>query len=313
MFVNIEETARLLQHSQPVAIPTETVWGLAACVDDRKGIEQIFHLKGRPRENPLIVHINDYSALSNYSNNLPDEALTLARAFWPGGLTLVIPVDTNRILSEVRADLPTCAFRMPNNRDTLSLINQSGPLVAPSANLSGKPSATIPQHIIDDFGQDFPILSTTTSCELGIESTILIWQKGIWKIGRYGAIAQNQLENVLDYTLEPIISSQALCPGSAFRHYAPNAQLTLCTKEWKESDSELFDGVLGFSDRSYPCAQRVITMGLSNDPEHVAQHLYAALRKLDSHFLHTVFVDLNLCLSDRWNSIIDRLTRAAKK
>jgi len=313
MFVNIEEAARLLQHSQPVAIPTETVWGIAACMDDRRGIEQIFRLKRRPRENPLIVHISDYTALTNSCDNLPDEALTLAHTFWPGGLTLVIPVNPNRILSEVRADLPMCAFRMPNNQDTLSLINQCGPLVAPSANISGKPSATNPQHIIDDFGQDFPILSTTTSSERGIESTILIWQQGFWKMGRYGAINQEQLEKILGYTIEPITTSQTLCPGSTFRHYAPNAQLTLCNKGWKEEDAEFFDGVLGFSDRSYPCAQTIVTMGLSTNPENVARHLFAALRELDNRSLHTVFVDLNIIFSDKWKSIIDRLTRAAKK
>ncbi len=314
MKVSIERAAALLKCSQPVAIPTETVWGLAARLDDEPAMRQIFFLKGRPLKNPLIIHLSDPKFLFSCCTIKPPGLHELIDAFWPGGLTVVVPVNENKVPSLARAGLPTAAFRIPDHTTTLSLIKITGPLVAPSANRSGSPSATTPAHIIKDFGSWLPILQTKTYCRHGIESTILIWQDDAWHVGRLGAIGIDAIATVLGY--EPARhtahSDQPLCPGQLFRHYAPQARLTLSTGAWKEDDASQYDGVLGFSDRSYPGARRIITLSTSTDAASAGNALYSALRDLDRFQLKSVYVDINVPASADWLAILDRLEKASQ-
>jgi L-threonylcarbamoyladenylate synthase len=314
MKVSVEKAVSLLYSSQPVAIPTETVWGLAARLPDETGIRKIFFLKGRPLQNPLIIHLFDPGFLFACCTQEPPGLRDLIRTFWPGGLTVVVPVQEHTVPSLARSGLPTAAFRIPDHEETLRLIANTGPLVAPSANRSGSPSATTPEHIIKDFGIWLPILETTTYCRHGIESTILIWKEGAWQIGRLGAIGTDAIATVLGY--EPALhvsrASAPLCPGQMFRHYAPQAQLTLSSEAWREELSSQHDGVLGFSDRQYPGAHRVVTVGESTNPRKVATLLYSALRDLDHFQLHSVFVDMNVLSSVDWLAIHDRLAKASK-
>lgn len=312
MKVSLARASALLLHSHPVAIPTETVWGLAARLVDEPAIRQIFFLKGRPLENPLIIHLSSPQFLFSCCTQEPPALRELARVFWPGGLTLVVPVDGKKVPALARAGLPTAAFRIPDHPDTLRLIKNTGPLVAPSANRSGSPSATAPKHITNDFGSWLPILQTKEYCRHGIESTILIWQQDAWHIGRLGAISADAIATVLGYT--PALHTphnQPLCPGQLFRHYAPQAKLTLSTEPWNEALSAMYDGVLGYSDRQYPGARRTVALGHSTDPALVAQSLYAALRDLDRFRLQSVFVDINIPLSAEWLAVHDRLAKAA--
>jgi L-threonylcarbamoyladenylate synthase len=333
MTVRLDEAIGLLQHSCPVAIPTETVWGLAARWDDEEGIRKIFSLKGRPLNNPLIIHVADQRSVLSCVSNMscgcflseheretqvvrpPEGMAELMEAFWPGGLTLVVPVDERKVLPSVRAGLPTAAFRMPDQPETLELIARVGPLVAPSANRSGSPSATTPEHIYHDFGADFPVLTASSFCRHGVESTILIWDGAHWALGRRGAIREDDIASIIGY--EPAfhtpLSGAPLCPGQLFRHYAPKAALTLSRNGWHECDAADYDGVLGFADRHYPKARCVVSMGLSDDPTSVSHRLYASLRELDDRSLRSVFVDFDIPLSYGWNVIIDRLERAAQK
>jgi L-threonylcarbamoyladenylate synthase len=309
--VTIHEADRCLKQSQPVAIPTETVWGLAARWDDESGIKKIFQLKGRPLKNPLIIHIATLDPLFHSITQAPSDLFDLIDAFWPGGLTFVLPVHEGAVLPIVRANLPTAAFRMPNHAQTQALIAQTGPLVAPSANKSGLPSATTPEHIEQDFGADLPILEAQTFCDHGLESTILIWQ-GAWYLGRPGAIDTDAIASVIGYTPTPHKpGEQPLCPGQLFRHYAPKARLTLSTSDWDASVAHLYDGVLGFSDRIYPNAAKVLSMGPSTDPKTVGALLYAALRDLDRFALQSVYVDIQVPNSSAWLAILDRLKKAA--
>lgn len=314
MKVTIEEASSLLFNSQPVAIPTETVWGLAARLHDEAGIRQIFSLKGRPLENPLIIHLCDQSFLFACCTHELPALRDLIRAFWPGGLTVVVPVHEKMVPSIARAGLPTAAFRIPDHETTLRLIAKTGPLVAPSANLSGSPSATTPAHIEKDFGLGLPILSARTYCQHGIESTILIWKDSSWQVGRLGAIGIDAIAKVLGY--EPARhtpeAASPLCPGQMFRHYAPKARLTLFNEPWDNGLVSQYDGVLGFSDREYPGAQHIVTMGKSTNPSGVAKLLYRALRDLDRFKVQSVFVDMNVPSSVDWLAIRDRLEKASQ-
>jgi len=309
--LSLEEAVRRLNDSQPVAIPTETVWGLAARWDDEPGIREIFRLKGRPLQNPLIIHIADLEPLLGSITQSPPSLFDLIERFWPGGLTLVLPIREEAVLPIVRAGLPSAAFRMPDHPQTQALIARVGPLVAPSANKSGLPSATTPEHIEQDFGSDLGILDATTFCRHGLESTILIWQDE-WRLGRPGAIDVDAVTSVIGYMPVPHEpGAQPLCPGQLFRHYAPKARLTL-QDSWDERKADRYNGVLGFSDRAYPGAACVIPMGSSTDPGAVASCLYAALRDLDRQALRSVYVDIRVPPTAPWLAILDRLKKAAR-
>jgi L-threonylcarbamoyladenylate synthase len=310
--VGLDEAACCLRQSQPVAIPTETVWGLAAQWDDEVGIKEIFRLKGRPLKNPLIIHIATLEPLLQSTTRTPPGLFDLIDTFWPGGLTFVLPVHEQAVLPIVRSNLPTAAFRMPNHAQTQALIARTGPLVAPSANKSGLPSATTPEHIEQDFGRELPILEAQTFCHHGLESTILIWQEA-WYLGRPGAIDTDAIASIIGYTPTPHRpGEQPLCPGQLFRHYAPQARLTLGLGPWDASSGVLYDGVLGFSDRAYPNAARVLTMGSSTAPATVAAYLYSALRDLDTLLLQSVYVDMHVPRTTPWQAILDRLHKAAQ-
>jgi L-threonylcarbamoyladenylate synthase len=316
MRVDIDEAASFLLRSHPVAIPTETVWGLASRMEDETCVGEVFRLKKRPPKNPLIIHVNDVSFVKDVASFLPDDFFLLTETFWPGGLTLVLPVYQEKVPAGVRAGLPTAGFRMPNHAKTRELIERVGPLVAPSANLSGRPSATEEKHIEDDFGKAFPLLWTDVPpCDKGIESTILIWKKNFWYLGRLGAIDVFEIEKVLGYEILSLSSHEEapLCPGQMYRHYAPRASLFLHPHGWKRAEAHLFDGVLGFADREYEDAREFVSIGYSESASSVANRLYSALRELDERDLSSVFVDMALSASKEWDSIRDRLEKAARE
>lgn len=312
MYVDIQTAAKLLLSSHVVAIPTETVWGLAACACDQNGIQEIFRLKKRPQNNPLIIHIDSLTTIFE-AITIPAHTIEpLVHLFWPGSLTLVVPVYEESVLPTVRAGLSSAAFRMPKHEKTLKLIKETGPLVAPSANLSTRPSATIPRHIEDDFGKDFPILYCDKRPQ-GIESTILIFENEKWSVGRFGAISLEEIAPVLGYTpsFSQKKSDQPLCPGQMYRHYAPKAHLHLATTPWSENIQEPYDCVLGFSDRIYKNAPHFLSLGKSTHPVEIAQNLFHCLRSLDYEGYTNVFVDFMIENSPAFFAIKDRLTKAS--
>lgn len=305
MRISFSEAKEKLLSGNVVAVPTETVYGLAACLHATPAIQQIFTLKGRPANNPLIIHLPDFSSINTYATSLPSSLEALSHAFWPGPLTLILSANLEKIPFPVRAGLPTVAFRVPSHPLALKLLKEVGPLVMPSANKSGSPSATHPDHIQTDFGIDFPILDGG-ACSHGVESTILFHENNHWKIVRQGALTKESLGSVLGYVPEISNgnSSKPLCPGQLYRHYAPKAKLYL--------DSTQCTTVVGFSDRTYPNAKRVFILGHSSDPEQVATHLYAVLRQLDLEAIEEASVDMNFPQSGLWSTISERLHKAAK-
>lgn len=289
-----------------VAIPTETVYGLAASYDNPTAIKKIYALKNRPPENPLIMHLASTKEIESFVEALPAGFERLAEAFWPGALTLVLPVIQDKIPEIVRAGLPTQAFRIPSHPIALELLKETGPLVAPSANMSGRPSSVSEAHVETDFGKGFPVLPGG-NCTSGVESTILIYSNDKWAIGRLGAIPKEAFEAVLGYIPDLISAKDPLiCPGQRFRHYAPQAKLRLAT-EFKSEGC-----IIGFSDREYPKGAHVIHLGSSNNPEEVVSHLYETLRLLDEKNIKEATVDMNFPHDGLWQTLRERLSKASK-
>jgi L-threonylcarbamoyladenylate synthase len=309
MRINLLEAQRLLEKGHVVAIPTETVYGLGGLLKYPQTIEQIFTLKGRPSNNPLIIHVASIQELTQYVSHLPIEVEALANTFWPGPMTLVLPILPDKIPDKARAGLPTAAFRIPQHPVALQLLSKIGALVMPSANISGMPSATSPKHVEADFGRDFPVLEGGP-CRKGLESTILLFRKEQWEIIRLGAIEPEAFNRVLGYV--PIVTSHEngespLCPGQMYRHYAPAAQLILLDA----LPLGLEGIVLGFQHVSYPVGCRILEMGSLDSPESVAENLYTILRRLDEWGVEQAYVDMNFPREGLWLTIAERLTKAS--
>lgn len=304
MDISLKQAVDLLKNEQVVALATETVYGLAASAFSPKAINQIYTLKNRPQQNPLIVHVYDVQECLKYA--LPPESFAqLTEVFWPGPLTCILPVKDDCILPQVRANLPTCAFRCPSHPLIREVLREISPLVAPSANISGRPSSTKKEHIENDFGKDFPVLASSNAL-LGIESTIIAYQQEKWCIARQGAISQQALEKHLGYLPEIISTKTIICPGQLLKHYAPKAKLQLSTNA-----SQASGYVVGYSDRLYPQAKKVFLLGKSSDPDAISMNLYDMLRALDAHQIPNAFVDMDIPRTDKYITIIERLERAA--
>jgi L-threonylcarbamoyladenylate synthase len=289
------------------------VYGLAAAVDHPDAVNAIFSLKGRPANNPLIIHLESSEHIQRYTDHLPDDFFALGNAFWPGPLTVVVPVNQETIPAAIRAGLPTAAFRVPSHPLTRSLLKKTGPLVMPSANLSGTPSATSPDHVEHDFGSAFPVLDGG-ECNKGVESTILLWREGRWIVVRLGALAPQDFVPVLGYCPEVEVSTKGtqeapLCPGQLYRHYAPKAKLHLMHK----MASGATGNVIGFADRNYPETCRLFSLGDSKSPEAPAHRLYAILRQLDQEGIEEAWVDIDFPEDGLWMTLRERLFKASKK
>lgn len=312
MRVDLSTAASLINSGNVIAVPTETVYGLAASIKDQEAVQNIFELKGRPLVNPLIIHVADLETVYSYAITIPPQFEELAAVFWPGPLTMILPINPALVPSIVRAGLPTAAFRIPSMPVTRELLKLTGPLVMPSANKSGKPSSTCIEHVENDFGKKFPVLEGLKS-EQGVESTILIYEEGVWHIARLGALSQEQLTNVLGYS-PAIISNQShsivpVCPGQLFRHYAPRARLVL---REESIPSEEIACIIGFKERDYPFNKPVLILGSLESPEEVAQNLYAILRQLDLDQIESAWIDMSFPHTGLWVTIRERLTRAAE-
>jgi len=305
MLIRIEQAKKILMANGVAAIPTETVYGLAARMDAKDAVMKIFSLKNRPSDNPLIVHAASYQQVAELTT-VPFEVFEkLARAYWPGPLTLVLPAHEEKVPSIVRADLSTVAVRIPDHPLTLELIQKTGPLVAPSANISGIPSSTSPVHIETDFGKDFPVLDGGI-CEKGVESTILIYSSSGWKIGRLGAVPLKEIEALINGRIEPQNERLPLCPGQHYRHYSPKTVLTTGTYHGQPF-------VVGYEDREYPGAEKIFILGDLKHPETIAKNLYSTLRQLDEKGIREAWIDLDFEENGLLKTVKERLKKAAHR
>lgn len=223
----------LLAKGELVAFPTETVYGLGANALDEEAVRSIFAAKGRPADNPLIVHIWNRAQLQELCE-VSTEAEKLMDAFWPGPLTITLP-KKEKVPSVVTAGLPTVAVRMPSHPAAAALLQACNlPIAAPSANRSGKPSPTTAQHVLQDMEGRIPLILDGGSCDVGVESTVVGWQDGKLCIYRPGGITEEMLRKVVgEVTLAGSIlrpleqGEKVLSPGMKYRHYAPEGQVTL--------------------------------------------------------------------------------------
>lgn len=225
--ISLKKAIDLIQKGEIVAIPTETVYGLAADAFNVNAVKKIFDQKGRPADNPLIVHISKFNQLKQLAVEFPKDVEKLAERFWPGPLSIILK-KKSRVPDIVTGGLDTVAIRMPDHPITLSLLNKTGPLTAPSANKSGRPSPTKPTHILEDFGPELPILDGGTS-KLGLESTVLDMSRDQLTILRPGFITTDAISITLgkkvvmmgDFDEETLKKS----PGTRFTHYKPKASV----------------------------------------------------------------------------------------
>lgn len=226
----LQKAADLLLQGQNVAFPTETVYGLGAVISSEKAVQNIFKVKGRPQDNPLIVHIHSVSDVHNLAIDIPKDFYSLTEVFSPGPLTVILKKHA-AVPYTISAGLDTVAVRIPSHPIAQKLLKMvSKPLVAPSANLSGKPSATHYQHVLDDFdGQIAAVVSDKPSI-IGIESTVVSLLDDQIKILRPGSISKEQIEAVLKKEIFIATLSKdekVSSPGMKYRHYAPQASIKL--------------------------------------------------------------------------------------
>lgn len=309
MRLTLHQAAKELNSGHVVAVPTETVYGLAASLDHPRAIESIFALKSRPRDNPLIIHLAEREMIDRFALNYPPHFDELADAFWPGPLTLILPIKDD-VPASVCAGLSTGAFRIPALDLTRSLLKLTGPLVMPSANLSGRPSATCPEHVEEDFGAFFPVLDGGV-CMKGLESTILLHRESEWVITRLGVLSPEAFLPILGYTPRSIGfkgSGTPLSPGQRYRHYAPIARLWL-----GGSIHSSISCIIGFKECSYPPNKRVFYLGSLGNPEEVASNLYQTLRQIDAEGISDAWVDMDFPRTGLWLTIAERLTKAGER
>ena len=299
----IKDAAEILKNGGLVAMPTETVYGLAANALNGEAVAKIFAAKGRPMDNPLIVHIGKFDEIYSLVRSVPEKAKQLAEAYWPGPLTIILP-KADCIPDEVTAGLDTVAVRMPSHPVAYTLIEMSGcPLAAPSANSSGLPSPTTAKHVLDDMNGKIDAIVDGGDCDFGIESTVVTLAGNVPRLLRPGGITLNQLEDVLGHVeVDPAVLAQLeegvkpASPGMKYKHYSPRADVFIVSGSLPsfkfyvdsvKSDGDMalcFDGEE--TDISVPC----LPFGNEKNPLQQAHLLFAELRKFDELGAKRVFV-----------------------
>ncbi len=316
----IKKAAALLQAGGLVAFPTETVYGLGAIATDPEAVKKIFLVKGRPTDNPLIVHISDLDQLETVAEGPSPEALFLARRFWPGPLSLVLK-RSSAVAPEVSAGLPTVAVRMPDHPLALLLIRIAGaPIAAPSANLAGRPSPTSPQHVIDDLVGLIDAVIMGQQCRIGVESTVLDLSGKQPVILRPGGLSREELEAALNCQI-PVAGSKFSAakpssPGMKYRHYAPRAPLILITGS-PERRRYLLNALAAFYRRQGLQVGVLKSSagkgwGKADAPDRLAAILYRAMRMLDDAGADLILTEetVNTGLG---LAVMNRLRKAAKR
>ncbi len=326
----IREAGEILKSGGLVAFPTETVYGLGGDALKEDAARRIYSAKGRPSDNPLIVHIADIGALDELACEIPDSAYKLADAFWPGPLTMIfkkkdiVPYGTT-------GGLDTVAIRMPSHHVAHRLIKDSGVYIAaPSANLSGRPSPTRAEHVIEDMDGRIDMIIDGGAIEIGIESTIVDVTCEVPMILRPGYVTADMIKEVLgdvcfDETVlaHSMVKGKPKAPGMKYRHYAPKAELTIFEGENEKVVSKINElavkyeydglkvGILSSNENEHKYAHgEVVVVGSRENEHEVAAHLFDVLR----HFDH---IDVDVILSEGFSedsfgqAVMNRLIKAA--
>lgn len=295
----LDKGARLLLEGGLVAFPTETVYGLGAHTFNPQALKKIFQVKGRPPDNPLIIHVARSSELIRVAEKVPPEAYLLAEYFWPGPLTLVLQKRKD-VPTEVSCGLPTVAIRIPSQplaRELLHRIN--APVSAPSANLSGRPSPTRAEHVWDDLAGKIDAIIDGGDASVGLESSVLDLNSSPPVLLRPGGITREQLEECLGKKItvtEQSASSSPSSPGMKYRHYSPQAPLYLLVGTLEKIEQKMKELLMEIENRNITagllCSQEnkvglyfdgvlIEKLGSREDPGYMAASLYNSLRRLD--------------------------------
>ncbi|WP_298033885.1 L-threonylcarbamoyladenylate synthase [uncultured Dysosmobacter sp.] len=300
----ISAAAKILREGGLVGIPTETVYGLAANGLDEQAVKRIFEAKGRPQDNPLILHVTGPQWLPRYCRDIPPMAYVLARKFWPGPLTMILKCRTDVVPGATTAGLDTVAIRCPNHPVTLAIIREAGiPIAAPSANTSGRPSCTTAQSVLEDMGDKIEGVVDGGPCAVGVESTILDLTCDPPRLLRPGGLPVEAIEQLIG----PISVDKAVtgtlaegekprAPGMKYRHYAPKAPVTVVTGAPEASAQEIqrragpTSGVICFDEYAHLFSrQEVHKLGPSGDKLAQAQRVFDALRTFDGSGVTEIF------------------------
>ncbi len=302
MIIDQKKAKKILLEGGNVIIPTETVYGLAGSINCPNSIETIYRLKNRPKQNPLIIHFANLKQVLECVEDVPESFYRLAKFFWPGPLTMVLQ-GRNNLNHAITAGLKTVAVRIPAHLETLKLIEETGPLVAPSANISGRPSSTKIKHIENDFGKNFPILEGTEPI-CGLESTIIGWIDNKWVFLRHGVISLQEIERFLGENINH--SDLQICPGTKFRHYSPEAKIFYSNEMFFKADA-----IVGYENRSYLSKKPFYSLGRDDDPKKIAYRLFDLFRRFDEDCLKNVWIDIKLPNEGLYITIIERILKAS--
>lgn len=286
---DLRKAAELIKSGALVAIPTETVYGLGANGLDPGAVARIYDAKGRPQDNPLILHLGGADELELYCREIPTAAMELAAAFWPGPLTMVL--KRHCIVPDITtAGLDSVAVRCPAGNAARTIIRYAGvPIAAPSANISGRPSPTKARHVLEDLSGKIEAVVDGGDCTVGVESTIIDMTSSLPRLLRLGGLPLESIEAVVGHVELPEESEpeRPLAPGMKYRHYAPNARLILIeggadrAAEFINSRSDKGTAVLCPVEEEGFYAPKRVVYGALKDPQTMARGLFAALRELD--------------------------------
>lgn len=325
----LNEAGEILKEGGLVAFPTETVYGLGANALDPKASEKTYAAKGRPSDNPLIVHIAEYGALEKIVKEIPPKTEALANAFWPGPLTMIFE-KSEIVPYETTGGLETVAVRMPSNLIAMELIRAGGGYIsAPSANTSGRPSPTKAEHVADDLNGKIEMILDGGSVEIGLESTIVDMTVEPPMILRPGAITKEMLEQEIgevdvDRTILSADSHQApKAPGMKYRHYAPKADLIIVEGEPEEETKAIRQlvyeqvrkgektGVIATTESAEAYHYGLVkVIGSRNNEKSIARNLYAVLREFDEEEISLIYSE-SVAAEGIGSAIMNRLEKAA--
>ncbi len=317
---SVNVASEILKQGGIVAVPTETVYGLAASAYSDDAIKAVFTAKGRPQDNPLIVHISNLGMLNEVASNIPEKAFSCAKAFWPGPFTMVLPKG-ERVAQSVSAGLDTVAVRYPSDKTICNIIDKSGlPLAAPSANTSGRPSPTSACHVVDDLDGKIDAVVMGGDCCVGVESTVVSLVGEHPRLLRPGAVTPKQLLNILpdliidDAVLEQLKDGEkAASPGMKYKHYAPKTTAVLvegCSNSFVKFVNQKTDcAAICFEEEYYSISIPKISYGSKRDESTLAQNVFSVLRDIDSLGVKEVYIHAP-SKDDMGLAVYNRLIRA---
>ncbi len=319
---SIEKAAAIIKDGGVVGLPTETVYGLGANAFDSSAVEKIFEAKGRPKDNPMIVHVSSIDEVYPLVKKFPEEAKKLAEKYWPGPLTIIMP-KSDKVPARTSGNLDTVAVRMPSHPVMRKVIEKSGcPIAAPSANLSGSPSPTNAKYVFEDMDGRIELILDGGECEVGLESTVITLATEKPRLLRPGGITPEQLEEVLgEIIIDKAVKSKleenakASSPGMKYKHYAPKIKVVIIKAD-KEKYAEYVSShsenaaALCFEDDAQNMSVPTVTYGRSDDSSSQAKRLFDALRELDETGAEIAFAH---CPSDEGVglAVYNRLLRSA--